>query len=179
MSALVLEDYFKPFMKNGVSERASAIIMRGTVLFVGVLSVALVYVVPHLGSVLQLSMSVPTTCTGSLFGVFIIGMFIPQIGRKAPFYGAITGCIMMIYIAFRAQLDMSNGLIHHETKVTCTYNFTTVANIKSAPIELERGLHHISYFYYMPFFYYMLPFLASSMALNTLTRSTHPYWPLV
>lgn len=49
MSAVVLEDYFKPFFKQGISERASSIIMRGTVLVLGILSVALVYVVQHLG----------------------------------------------------------------------------------------------------------------------------------
>jgi solute carrier family 5 (sodium-coupled monocarboxylate transporter), member 8/12 len=37
MSAVVLEDFFKPFSKNGISEKKTALIMRGTVLVLGVL----------------------------------------------------------------------------------------------------------------------------------------------
>lgn len=153
MSALVLEDYFKPFVKNELTERESSIIMRGTVLVLGALSVALVYVVEHLGAVLQLSMSVPATCMGSLFGVFIIGMFIPWIGRRAAFYGALMASSVMIYIVIRSQLDIASGLLHYDKKVTsvegCAYNFTTVIE-PSIYKPNEKEFHHVSYLYYMP-----------------------------
>lgn len=153
MSALVLEDYFKPIFKNNLSDRASGYIMRGTVLVLGFVSVGLVYVVQHLGSVLQLSMSVPATCTGSLFGVFIIGMFLPWIGKRASFLGAIIGSSIMIYIVVRAQLDMIHGSFRFETKPTsvdgCSYNFTLP--VTPEPVdEAEKQFHHISYLYYMP-----------------------------
>lgn len=156
MSAIVLEDFFKPFFKEGLSERASSIIMRGTVLVLGVLSVALVYVVQHLGSVLQLSMSVPAACVGSIFGVYTIGMFIPWIGKRAAFYGALTASAIMIYIVFRSQLDIARGLIRYDTKITsvegCQYNFTIAETTTKAPPidDFERQFHHISYLYYMP-----------------------------
>ena len=128
--------------------------MRGTVLFVGVLCVALVYVVERLGSVLQLSMSIPATCIGSLFGAFMIGMFVPWIGKRATFNAALVGSAVMIYIVVRSQLDMSKGLIRNETKVTsvegCEYNFTMPQTPAIAAPTSEREFHHISYLYYMP-----------------------------
>ena len=154
MSALVLEDYFKPFFKDGVSERASGYIMRGTVLVLGILSVALVYVVQHLGPVLELSMSIPATCVGSLFGTFLIGMFMPWIGKRATFNAALVGSAVMIYIVVRSQLDINNGLIINDTKVTsvegCEYNFTMPQTPAIAAPTSEREFHHISYLYYMP-----------------------------
>lgn len=155
MSALVLEDYFKPFFKNGVSERASAYIMRGTVLVLGIVSVGLVYVVEHLGAVLQLSMSLPATCQGSLFGTFLIGMFVPWIGRKPAFYGALCGSAVMIYIVVRSQLDMASGLIKYEQKITsidgCDYNFTRIETSTPFPPtqSFDKEFHHVSYLYYM------------------------------
>lgn len=74
MSAVVLEDFCKPFIKNGISEKACAIILRGTVLIIGIVSVAMVYIVQHMGSVLQLSMTVPSICFGPMLGVYIIGL---------------------------------------------------------------------------------------------------------
>lgn len=156
MSALALEDYFKPFFKEGLSERASSLVMRGTVLVLGVLSVSLVYVVQHLGPVLQLSMTVPAGFMGSVFGLYTIGMFMPWIGRRAAFFGALSASAIMLYILIRSQLDMMNGLIHLETKVTsvegCTYNFTTAEPLTtvSPTVEVDRQFHHISYLYYMP-----------------------------
>lgn len=73
MSCVILEDFCKPFVKKELSESVSSLIMRGTVLVLGVLAVALVYVVQHLGSVLQLSMSIPTACFGPMLGVYVIG----------------------------------------------------------------------------------------------------------
>lgn len=154
MSAVVLEDYFKPAFKKDLSERASAFIMRGTVLVIGVLSVSLVYVVQNLGPILQLSMSVPPTLTGSLFGVFLIGMFLPWIGKKGTFYGAIIASLVLVYIVVRSQLDIAAGLINLDTKITstegCTYNFTAVQSLTASSVETEKSFHHISYLYYMP-----------------------------
>lgn len=98
-------------------------------------------------------MSIPSTASGSLFATFMIGMFMPWIGKKATFYGAVAGSLVMLYIVVRFQLDMINGLINYETKITsvdgCEYNFTM--HEKAMPVkELEREFHHISYLYYMP-----------------------------
>lgn len=154
MSALALEDYFKPFFKEGLSDRASNIIMRGTVLILGAVSVGLVYVVERLGSVLQLSMSVPAACAGSVFGLFTIGMFLPWIGKRAAFYGAVTASAVMMYIVVRSQLEMANGLIRYDTKVTsvegCSYNYTISDQTPETLETFERQFHHISYLYYMP-----------------------------
>lgn len=57
MSAVVLEDFFKPFVKKPLSDRAVNWIMRSVVVLVGVLCVMLVVVVEKMGTVLQLTMS--------------------------------------------------------------------------------------------------------------------------
>lgn len=82
MAAVILEDFFKSFIKRKLSERKTAIIMRGTVFVAGVLCTSMVYVVQHLGSVLQLAMSVPTACIAPILGVFLLGMFAPWINAK-------------------------------------------------------------------------------------------------
>ena len=156
MSALVLEDYLKPLFKREFSEKTSGFIMRGTVLVGGILSVAMVYAVEHMGQILQLSMSVPVTLVGSVFGIFSIGMFMPWIGKRAALCGALTAAAVMLYIVIRSQLDMAAGLIKYDPKMTsiegCTYNFTIIQQplVNLASNKLSRSFHHISYLYYMP-----------------------------
>lgn len=74
MSAVVLEDFCRPFIKTEISEKATALILRGTVLVIGIVSVAMVYIVQHMGSVLQLSLTVPSICFGPMLGIYVIGL---------------------------------------------------------------------------------------------------------
>lgn len=82
MSAVVLEDFCKPFAKRPLSDRAINLIMRSVVVGVGVLSVALVFLVERLGTVLQLTMSLEAITNGPLLGVFTLGILMPSVNGK-------------------------------------------------------------------------------------------------
>lgn len=79
MSAVVLEDFFKPFVKQPLSNLAINWIMRSVVVVTGVVCVALVFVVQKMGTVLQLTMSLEAITNGPLFGIFTIGILMPWI----------------------------------------------------------------------------------------------------
>lgn len=55
MAAVVLEDFYKPFFKKQLNQRSTEILMKVTVVTLGVLCVVLVFVVEKLGAVLQAS----------------------------------------------------------------------------------------------------------------------------
>lgn len=79
MSAVVLEDFCKPYCKEPLTENQSRYIMRGVVVVFGVICVALVFVVEHLGSVLQLSISLGSVSNGPLLGIFTLGVMVPWV----------------------------------------------------------------------------------------------------
>lgn len=79
MSAVVLEDFVKPFVTKPLSNRSINWIMRSVVVVVGVICVALVVVVQKMGTVLQLTMSLEAITNGPLFGIFTIGILLPWI----------------------------------------------------------------------------------------------------
>ncbi|XP_053681280.1 sodium-coupled monocarboxylate transporter 1-like [Anopheles nili] len=156
LSAIVLEDFVKPFVKNGLSERSTRYIMRGTVLIFGIIAVVLVLVVEKLGTVLQLSMSLVPISLGPLLGLFLIGMLLPWVDSSSALYGAISGLITMSYIVIRAQFAVAANEMpipgkpvsvegcEYEFEPPAGYNITTV--IPSLPIE--KSLHHVSYLFY-------------------------------
>lgn len=86
MSAVVLEDFVKPFMRRPLSDTAINWIMRSVVVVVGALCVCLVYIVEHMGTVLQLTMSLEAITNGPLFGIFTIGIFMPWINGNVSFW---------------------------------------------------------------------------------------------
>jgi Na+/proline symporter len=79
MSAVVLEDFFKPFVSKPMSNTTINWIMRSVVVVVGVICVALVVVVQKMGTVLQLTMSLEAITNGPLLGLFTIGLLLPWI----------------------------------------------------------------------------------------------------
>jgi len=152
-AAVVLEDFCKPYVKNEITEKMSAIIMRATVLIVGIITVALVYVVQHMGSVLQLAMTVPSICFGPMLGVYIIGILIPWIEKRATLYGALTGCASMIAFISKVQIEIARGNIIYPTKPVsvegCTYEFNITNTLHNKdPQEPEIDFFHLSFMYY-------------------------------
>lgn len=79
MSAVMLEDFFKPFADRPLTAKQTKYVMRGTVALFGAICVALVFVVEHLGSVLQLSMSLGAVAQGPLLGIFTMGVMFPWV----------------------------------------------------------------------------------------------------
>lgn len=83
MSAVVLEDFVKPFVKQPLTEHTINWIMRLVVVGVGVVCLCLVFIVEKMGStVLQLTMSLEAITNGPLLGVFTIGILLPWIGAN-------------------------------------------------------------------------------------------------
>lgn len=148
MSAVILEDFVKPFVKEPLSPRAINWIMRSVVVGVGALCAALVFVVEKMGTVLQLTMSLEAITNGPLLGTFTIGILIPWVGSgvsvsrqhrdesqgvriycyfQCALVGGVVGVIFMSWLSLKAQYWVATGTIvfpHKPMSVEgCSYDF--------------------------------------------------------
>lgn len=114
-------------------------IMRLTAIIVGILSISLVPLLDNsASSLLEMTVSIPFTFVGSTFGILIIGIMIPWMGRRATFYGAIIALFMMIYYVLMAEIDLTN-----KRKLVSN---STEAHTKLASTELN----YITPYYFLP-----------------------------
>ncbi|EDW15587.1 sodium-coupled monocarboxylate transporter 1 [Drosophila mojavensis] len=161
MSAVVLEDFVKPYVKKPLSSRATNWVMRMVVVGIGALCVALVYVVEHMGTVLQLTMSLESITNGPLFGIFTIGIFMPWISGNSAILGGCVGVVVMSWVSLNAQWAIASGAIRYQTKPLnvdqCSYSFNAAALVSSAAnathlhgpsAEDIFPLYRISYMWY-------------------------------
>ncbi|XP_035919646.1 sodium-coupled monocarboxylate transporter 1 [Anopheles stephensi] len=164
MSAVVLEDFFKPFSNRPLSEKQTSIIMRAVVAVFGSICVALVLIVEKLGSVLQLSMSLGSVSNGPLLGIFTLGVLIPWANGTGAIVGGSVGLAVMIWVCLKAQIALATGELAFELKPVdtrgCSYHFiatepmsmlainATTAPIETTSAEPEFALYHISYLWY-------------------------------
>ncbi|KAG5670311.1 hypothetical protein PVAND_000587 [Polypedilum vanderplanki] len=153
MACVILEDFVKPFRKKKLSETMCIVITRAVVLCFGLLGIALVFVVQNLGTILQLTLSVPTACFGPLFGVFLIGFLFPWVNKRATLYSSVIGFIIMMTFVFKVQTEMALGHIKFSIKPMstdgCDYEFNSTNLLPMTRISSSASsIYQISYLYY-------------------------------
>lgn len=82
LACVISEDCVKPLLKEPLSERKTAILLRVIVLFFGLGCIGLVFVVEKLGMVLQLATMTGAVSMGPLLGVYTMGICLPWINGK-------------------------------------------------------------------------------------------------
>ncbi len=159
MAAIVLEDFVKPYVEAPLNEKETIYIMRGTVLVIGIVSVALVFVVERLGTVLQLTFTLNSLAAGPLFGLFFMGIMCPWVkkrvnglkystesimktniyNRQGAFIAAITALLVMVWIVVYAQRDIATGDLQFAGKQSsteeCYYAFTADVKVTNSTLH--------------------------------------------
>ncbi|KAB0797656.1 hypothetical protein PPYR_08649 [Photinus pyralis] len=138
MAAVVLEDFCKPLFVEKLTERNVNILMKSTIVILGAICVALVFVVEKLGAVLQLTISIGAITGGPSLALFGMGVLLPWISPKGAMIGGISGLAFMSWLCITAQTAIASGDLHFPEKTVstdgCHYHFTPKA---SKPILLR------------------------------------------
>nr|XP_022913639.1 sodium-coupled monocarboxylate transporter 1 [Onthophagus taurus] len=128
MAAVILEDVYKTFFRKELTQNHTYILMKGTVIIMGIICVGLVFVVEKLGAVLQLTMSINSIAAGPSLALFTMGILIPWINAKGAFIGSATSLVIMSWIIVKYQTTIVSGNLFFPEKPTstdgCTYHFT-------------------------------------------------------
>ncbi|KAI4465226.1 sodium-coupled monocarboxylate transporter [Holotrichia oblita] len=189
MAAVVLEDCCKSFLKKELSEKQTHILMKLSVIVMGLICVGLVFVVEKLGTVLQLTMSIGPIANGPSLALFTMGILLPWINAKGAFYGSTTGLVVMSWLTTKAQTAIASGnLVFPEKPVTtegCSYQFLrkyvtninfysedTLNTIPTVQTDELFNLYRLSYLWYT-----LLGALVSIFVATVITFATEPVDP--
>ncbi|GAB1869712.1 Sodium-coupled monocarboxylate transporter 1 [Camponotus japonicus] len=163
MSAVVLEDFVKPFIKTPFTCKTADRVMKLTVVVLGTICVAFVFVVEQAGlHVLQLSMSLGAITYGPSLGIFIMGILLPWVNGKGALIGGFAGLSFMGWLILSAEAAIASGQIKFDVKPvtteSCTYSFLQVENLSlsvppdsildDANGEEPWALYRLSYLWY-------------------------------
>ncbi|XP_049814227.1 sodium-coupled monocarboxylate transporter 1-like [Schistocerca nitens] len=158
LSGTIYEDFLLPLMPGKKSDVVVNLIMQSIVLVVGAITIALVFVVEKLGTVLELGYSIGGVSNGALLGLFTLGMLVPSANTKGAVVGSLLGMAAVAVILSGAQHAVATGRMKYPTLPTsvegCAANFTstieTVAQTGSASPATDDVplLFRLSYLYY-------------------------------
>lgn len=122
MSAVLLEDFIKPFCCRSVVEKHSILLSKILVLVIGLVQFGIAVLISRFtGLILQFSYSMYSITAGPIFGLFVAGMIFPWTNK----YGAVTG--FLLSIAFMCWLGIGT-LIEKPSGYTPLPTYTTACN---------------------------------------------------
>ncbi|XP_037714178.1 sodium-coupled monocarboxylate transporter 1 isoform X3 [Drosophila subpulchrella] len=162
LSAVFLEDYIKPLAKKPLTEHQTGVTLRLCTVIIGVVSVALVFVVERMSShVLQLGMSIGSVVQGPLLGLFTMGLLCPSINSKSAITGSLVAFFFMGWLSITAQIAINSGEMHSPEKPVsiegCDYEFdrslvspanVTLLGAETPSLSFAEQLYHISFLFY-------------------------------
>lgn len=84
-------------------------------MIIGFISVAMIFVIEHLGTVLEMSYSIRGAVDGPLLGIFFLGMCVPCVGKKGALIGACAALLFMSWIVIGSKWHILNKRIRYSS----------------------------------------------------------------
>lgn len=134
LSGTVYEDFLKPYLPNASERKASTIMKILTFsigetgmrhkffinlatfyLILGCLCFVLVFIVEKLGGVFSIGIALSGITSGTLLGLFTMGVVSSKFNTKGALWGSIVSIVVVSLIAVGAQTYIFEGQLKYET----------------------------------------------------------------
>ncbi|XP_022911675.2 sodium-coupled monocarboxylate transporter 1-like [Onthophagus taurus] len=157
-STVFLEDFVKGCINLKLKEETATIFVKVVAFVLGVVALAFLYVVEHLGGVLAMATSLSAIAAGTTFGVFTLGMLIPWSNSTGAVVGAISGFVLSGWVSFGSQYAGAAGLIIPKRLPVATYgceeSYGIIVNNTTSTVYHDESnvfpLHRLSYHWITP-----------------------------
>ncbi|XP_076280092.1 sodium-coupled monocarboxylate transporter 1 [Lasioglossum baleicum] len=160
VAGTIYEDFIDPWLPESNNKEARAAnIMKCTVVVVGLVCVAFVFVVDRLGDIFQVSLTLHGITAGAMLGIFTLGMMVPWATSKGAIVGGLLSMLFMVFIILGAQVNVANKRLYYTPLPTSTdqclgdsFNQTSNYTLHASPIPNPEDqpfvLFTISFMYY-------------------------------
>ncbi|XP_043648291.1 sodium-coupled monocarboxylate transporter 1 [Drosophila teissieri] len=158
LSAVTCEDLLVNGMNIKISPEKGATYAKWMSLGFGIASFGLVFIVEHLGGVLQATLTLNGLIGGVTLGLFVLGIACKQANTKGAFYGGLLSLALVIFVGVVAQIVSVEqpALPTSIDQCDCHVNITNIIDgLLTEPVEIikEGGftswpIFRLSYMWY-------------------------------
>ncbi|XP_059488854.1 sodium-coupled monocarboxylate transporter 1-like [Neocloeon triangulifer] len=149
LSGVIVDDLLADVLPTKIVSKG--VLLRLAAALMGAVCVGLVFVVEHLGGVLQAALSLGGITSGTLLGLFTLGMFVPRASSRGALVGSCVSLLLVSFVVFGAQNHLANGTMKHRTLPfsvhECSANFT-VSDPEWPDNDAVWPIFRLSYMYF-------------------------------
>lgn len=159
VAGTIYEDFIDRWIpESNDKENKAANIMKVMVVILGILCLGMVFVVDRLGDIFQLSHAMGGITSGTLLGLFSLGMLVPWATTKGAVAGGLISIVTMIWIIVGTQWHKMNHRVYHESLPSATDGCLNLSSLFNDTITTTQNLTQIEPVD-EPFFIYRISFL--------------------
>ncbi|CAF1498513.1 unnamed protein product, partial [Rotaria sordida] len=107
LAAVIIEDFYKGLMSRQLSDERQGFISKILSVVLGACIMLLTYVVSHLGSILNATLSLFGVLEGPNMGVFVLGFLFPQANRRGALVGFFSSLALQLWMFLGAQITQN------------------------------------------------------------------------
>ncbi|XP_034657136.1 sodium-coupled monocarboxylate transporter 1 [Drosophila subobscura] len=158
LSAVTCEDLLVNGMNIKISPEKGATYAKWMSLGYGIASFGLVFIVEHLGGVLQATLTLNGLIGGVTLGLFVLGIACKQANTKGAFYGGLLSLALVIFVGVVAQIasvespPLPTSIEHCDCHVNVTNILEGLLTESMNPIKQEGftswPIFRLSYMWY-------------------------------
>jgi len=108
-SLVVLQDIVRGCLKMKPGEKASAIIVKSSIVIMGLIAFGSLFIVEKVSGILSICVSLMSTATSCSFGIFNLGMLVPWANTVGTLVGGLCGFLLTGWITFGSQIALASG----------------------------------------------------------------------
>ncbi|XP_014229748.1 sodium-coupled monocarboxylate transporter 1-like [Trichogramma pretiosum] len=128
LSGTIYEDFIDRWIPESPKKDAkAALIMKGISFLIGLITIALIFLIEHLGSIFEMAMSLRSVVEGPMLGIFLCGMFLPKVGKRGALWGGIVSLLIMAWILGGSKWYSSQGRLKNPTLPMSTENCSAIS----------------------------------------------------
>ncbi|KAJ8683292.1 hypothetical protein QAD02_019084 [Eretmocerus hayati] len=133
LSGIIYNDFIDSWIQESPNKGAKAAkIMKVISVIIGVLTVAMIFVIEHLGTIFEMANSLSSVVDGPLLGLFFLGFFVPWVGKRGALWGGFFGVGMMTWFV---------GNVHWNTVNKKNHDAGLPTSIEHCPYPLNETLN--------------------------------------
>ncbi|KAH8352703.1 hypothetical protein KR084_005765, partial [Drosophila pseudotakahashii] len=152
-SLVILQDIVRGCFKMQPGERASSIVVKSSVVLLGIIAFAMVFFLEKVSGILSISVSLAAIAASSTFGIFTLGMLVPWANTMGTAMGGITCVLLTGWISFGSQFAAASGQLNSQRLPVsvegCVGNLTYTENVWVDEEEVFP-LYRLSYHWINP-----------------------------
>lgn len=113
LAGTLYKDFLEGRLSKKPDERRASVILKLLTLGMGCGIILMVFVIEKMGSILEVALTVTSLTTGAIFGMFLLGLFVPWAETAGAVAGAATSLVVMAVVNLGALHARSTGALRY------------------------------------------------------------------
>ncbi|XP_059619264.1 sodium-coupled monocarboxylate transporter 2-like [Phlebotomus argentipes] len=162
------EDFVQPHLPE-MSQRKTCNILKLITLCIGIIEISLVFILEKIGTVYTILITITGFTSGSMLGLFTLGMFIPRANQKGAIAGTLSSLVVVGIIIFGSFSKKPDPILPMRTD-GCLHNVTISSPKDDFPEEDLPWIFRISFMYFATIGFFIVYIVGIPVSLLTKHR---------